>query len=134
MTIAAHPSPDALAVQQPGILRLDLEPFHVAAAQQLAAQPLAPVGVCQNPYCSARFTPSRAHQRYCSAACRQADDREFRNVGLRAAPALMAWQMGRYAAPGPLADLSRAGRRYYSALAAAWLRDRQWRRDVAGCR
>ncbi|MFC4668159.1 hypothetical protein ACFO5X_06300 [Seohaeicola nanhaiensis] len=70
----------------------------------------------------------RPWQLYCSDACRAVGDREFRSIGHRAAPALLAWQMGRYAPKGsPLGDLSRAGRNYYSTLAAGWLRDRRAR-------
>lgn len=133
MSLMKIRSGDAVPLQvSPDLLRLDMEPFHVVASAELSARPLVPVGVCQNPYCSASFNPTRAHQRYCRAACRVADIRELRAVGLKAAPALLAWQMGRYAKPGHLADLSGAGRRYFSALAAEWLRDRKWRVDMAG--
>ncbi|CUH68662.1 hypothetical protein TG4357_03725 [Thalassovita gelatinovora] len=136
MTHAAQPRlANALPVRnvpQEALLRLDLEPFHVAAEPQLSACPMGETGICRNPFCSARFVPVRPHQLYCSAACRKSDDQEFRAVGLRAAPALLAWQMGRYAPKGTaLADLSRAGRNYYSALAAQWLRDRRRRMHLA---
>ncbi|RBW58427.1 hypothetical protein DS909_06675 [Phaeobacter gallaeciensis] len=110
----------------------DAEPFHVIAEPELAAQPLVAVGVCLDPFCSAKFVPSRPWQRYCSAACRKRDEAEFRRIGQKAAPALLAWQMGRYARPGPLADLSRVGRNYYSRLAADWLRDRRARSNQQG--
>lgn len=104
------------------------EPFAKAAQQKLAAAPLSPPGICRNPHCSRPFAPAREWQVYCSDACRRHDERAFHRVGQCAAPALLAWQMGRYAKTGPLADLSRAGRTYYSAVAAEWLRSR---RDTA---
>ncbi|MEP3631504.1 MAG: hypothetical protein ABJM82_18190 [Shimia thalassica] len=112
-------SENALAVH------FDPEPFAVFADGELSACALHVPGVCFNPLCSRVFAPAREWQQYCSAACRQIGDREMRRVGHKAAPALLAWQMGRYAKGGPQADLSRAGRRYYSALAADWLRDRR---------
>lgn len=110
-----------------------IEPFHVSAFAALRAAPLVPPGICRNPCCSQAFAPAREWQEYCSDACRAMDVAEARRIGHRAAPALLAWQAGRYAAPGtPRALLSRAGRTYYSALAAEWLRDRRARALVAG--
>lgn len=109
------------------------EPFTTVADAELAAHPLVLPGVCLNPSCSRQFRPTREWQVYCSAGCREAGVREFRNIGHQAAPALLAWQMGRYAQPDtPLGDLSRAGRRYYSALASEWWRDRRARIARAG--
>lgn len=114
-------------------VHFDTEPFHIVAYQELEACPLVAPGVCFNPLCSRVFAPARSWQRYCCTACRRIGDREMRVVGQRAAPAILAWQMGRYAKAGtPLAALGRVGRNYYSRLAADWLRDRKARISVAG--
>lgn len=106
-------------------VHFDFEPFAQFAAPELALQSLHMPGVCFNPLCSCKFNPTRDWQQYCSPACRRAGEQEMRRIGQKAAPALLAWQMGRYSKGGALADLSRAGRRYYSSLAADWLRDRK---------
>ena len=107
---------------------MTLEPFSNYAFKELSVVGLARPGICRFPCCSQPFASSRAWQDYCSETCRRRDLAEMRTIGHRAAPALLAWQMGRYATKGsPLADLSRAGRNYYSALAASWLRDRRAR-------
>jgi len=108
------------------------EPFATAAALELDAFPLSPPGVCRNPLCSKVFAPTRPWQHYCCAACKTVGDAEFRLMGQRAAPALLAWQIGRYATSGtPQQLLSRAGRRYFGSLASGWLRDRRAREVMA---
>jgi hypothetical protein len=115
--------------------RLDVESFSVVAAPELAAHPLVPPGICQNPTCSRAFAPRRAWQVYCCEACKRADMQEMRWVGLKAAPALLAWRMGKnrqahdfqgnMVRTGPeLRALSRAGQNYVTRLQTAWWNDR----------
>ncbi|WP_217701742.1 hypothetical protein [Pseudooceanicola sp. HF7] len=52
----------------------------------------------------------------------------MRRIGQRAAPALLAWRLGKYeTSDAPLRDLSRAGRNYIGHLQTEWLRSRQLR-------
>lgn len=116
---------------------LALEPFEVFAHVELARVGLAEAGRCAHPDCQRAFDPARAWQRYCCADCRRADTAEFRAIGHRAAPALLAHRLGKYTARGasPEADalraLSAAGRRYLGILQSEWLRDRLARAEVA---
>ena len=110
------------------------ESFATYAHRQLANYPLSPVGVCQNPCCSRRFAASRDWQLYCSDACRKLDRAEMRRVGEMAAPALLAWRMGKYATTDDdLRALGAAGRRFVGNLQSAWYADRR-RRMIAGVR
>lgn len=116
-------------------VHFDPEPFHVAAAVELAAHPLIAPGVCLNPSCSKHFAPTRPWQRYCCKLCRDMDEREMRRVGQKAAPALLAWRMGKYEGPDGNADLrglSSAGRNYVSRLQSEWLADRKARAKARG--
>ncbi|AUQ89381.1 MULTISPECIES: hypothetical protein [Phaeobacter] len=122
MTLAAPRFANAPAAH------FDLEPFHVIAHAELADFPLAAPGVCLNPMCSRQFTPSRSWQRYCCDTCRKMDEVEMRRVGQKAAPALLAWRMGKYEEQdAALRALSRAGRNYISRLQSEWYCDRQRR-------
>ena len=57
----------------------------------------------------------------------------MRRIGHKAAPALLAWRMGKYERHDPaLRALSRAGRNYVSRLQSAWLADRIARMERAG--
>jgi len=113
-------------------VHFDVEPFYMAAAQALAAHPLVPEGQCLNPGCSRTFVRSRDWQLYCSPDCRKSGDIEMRRVGLKAAPALLAWRMGKYSTTDPaLRELGRTGRNYISELQRAWLADRQARARMA---
>jgi hypothetical protein len=106
----------------------DLEAFRSVAHRELGACPIVPAGVCMNPMCSKHFAPSRPWQTYCCDACRKLDEAEMRRVGQRAAPALLAWRLGKYeASDEALRDLSRAGRRYIGALQSEWLASRRAR-------
>lgn len=108
--------------------RFDPEPFRDMAHQELAAHPLVRPGVCQNPTCSAHFSPRRSWQKYCSDRCKAADVAEMRRIGHLAAPALLAWRMGKYETQNEdLRALSRAGRNYVSALQSGWFKDRRTR-------
>lgn len=112
-------------------VHFELEPFGVVADLQLAASPLAEPGICMNPCCSRPFAPTRPWQIYCSDRCRRAGEAEFRMVGQRAAPALLAWRVGKYEREDEaLRDLSRAGRRYLGALASEWVADRARRQGA----
>lgn len=109
-------------------VRFSPEPFSAYAWQQLAAHPLFVPGVCARPACSRNFEPGRNWAVYCSNACRAADDQELRRIGHKAAPALLAWRMGKYepeTGDGDLRALSRAGRRYVSGLASDWFNSRR---------
>ncbi|MGR3452896.1 hypothetical protein [Pseudooceanicola sp.] len=111
-------------------VHIELEPFHVIAAPQLAESPLAESGICMNPCCSRPFPPTRPWQVYCCEGCRRAGEAEFRAIGHRAAPALLAWRLGKYErADEALRDLSRAGRRYLGTLASEWVADRARRSE-----
>ncbi len=102
------------------------ESFYDCAAAQLDVTPLHVPGVCFNPLCSRDFSLARNWQRYCSTECRLIGEREMRRVGVLAAPAVMAFEMGRRAqADDPLSDLRRVARNYRDNLGAAWLRDRK---------
>ncbi len=106
----------------------DLEAFRSVAHREIEACPLVPVGVCMTPSCSRHFVPRRAWQTYCSDGCRRVDEAEMRRIGQRAAPALLAWRLGKYETRDPaLRDLSRAGRRYIGALQTEWLASRRLR-------
>lgn len=105
--------------------RFEMEPFSVVAFQELAAFPMVEHGVCMNPLCSKQFNTSRSWQHYCSAACRKLDEMEMRRIGQKAAPALLAWRMGKYEkTDADLRALSRAGRNYISQLSSEWFKDR----------
>lgn len=106
----------------------DLEPFHVTAHRELAEFPLVAPGVCLNPMCSRVFAPVRSWQRYCCETCRKMDETEMRRIGQKAAPALLAWRMGKYEKQDAgLRALSRAGRNYVTRLQSEWYRDRMAR-------
>ena len=109
-----------------------MEPFEVYAANQLKARPLGEPGVCMNPGCSQVFAPSRDWQSFCSAACRRIGEIEFRKIGVKAAPGLLAWTMGKHETREmALRELAKAGRRHVSAIGASWLRDRRLRAGAA---
>ena len=56
----------------------------------------------------------------------------MRRIGHKAAPALLAWRMGKYATIDPdLRALGRTGRNYISELQRAWLADRKAREHLA---
>lgn len=127
MTLPLVAEPIAPAVH------LDIEPFHVLAHRELDGSPLVAPGVCLNPSCSRAFAPTRHWQRYCSEACRKADDAEMRKVGHKAAPALLAWRMGKYEKQDEaLRALARVGRNYVSKLQSEWFNDRAARIAKAG--
>ncbi|SMP32054.1 hypothetical protein [Shimia sagamensis] len=124
MTMLAPISANAPAVH------FDPEPFHVAASRELAAYPLVAPGVCFNPMCSRDFAPKRPWQLYCCEVCRKVGEVEMRKVGHKAAPALLAWRMGKYERDDTaLRDLSKAGRNYVSNLQSAWWNDRRARAE-----
>lgn len=109
-------------------VHFNMESFQVAAQSELNAHPLVQAGICQNPICSAHFAPTRGWQTYCSAACRRAGEAEMRWIGCKAAPALLAWRMGKYEQNDEaLRALSRAGRNYVSRLSSRWFEDRMQR-------
>ncbi|NVK56674.1 MAG: hypothetical protein HWE26_13770 [Alteromonadaceae bacterium] len=100
------------------------EPFRDYAFAELEAAPLHQAGVCFLPQCGRRFDPSVSWQMYCCKACERAGLTEFRKWGLRAAPALLAWRLGKYASDGPVADRTRSARRFVTAVQSAWIVDR----------
>lgn len=111
-------------------------PFASFAAQELAAVGLPPRGRCQWPDCGRSFNPRRAWQAYCCDGCRDADTREMRLWGHRAAPALLVWRQYKYATDPAQAALARAARRYVTQLQSAWAasrRDRAARAVGVGC-
>ncbi|EEE38828.1 hypothetical protein RKLH11_2673 [Rhodobacteraceae bacterium KLH11] len=111
----------------------DFEPFRVAAHGELESFPLVEPGVCLNPVCSRRFVQTRSWQLYCCDACRRMDEAEMRRVGQKAAPALLAWRMGKYEKEDDdLRALSRAGRNYASRLMSEWYSDRLARASERG--
>ena len=112
--------------------RFEFESFAVFSNGLADSVRLVPPGVCLNPSCSAYFDPARAWQLYCCDACRRVDIAELRRVGLKAAPAMLAWQSGRYSKDADLQALCRAGRNYVSNLQAVWVRDRLNRTKLAG--
>jgi hypothetical protein len=113
-------------------VHFDHEPFRAVAFRELAEYPLAPPGICMNPCCSLPFAPTRDWQRYCSPECRRMDEAEMRRVGQIAAPALLAWRMGRdQKTETPLRALSRAGRNFYTRLSTDWFNARQARVQAA---
>jgi hypothetical protein len=60
------------------------------------------------------------------------DEAEMRRVGQIAAPALLAWRMGRdQKTETPLRALSRAGRNFYTRLSTDWFNARQARVQAA---
>lgn len=104
----------------------DLEAFADVAFAELAGAPFVPVGQCLNPSCSRVFTPARDWQRYCCAACRVADGAEFRLIGQRVAPALLAHRLGKYVtARAALTDPQSAARRDLAAAARRFIGDAQ---------
>ncbi|MBN8291043.1 hypothetical protein JI664_03605 [Rhodobacter sp. NTK016B] len=114
----------------------DFESFVDFAFAELAACPLSEPGRCANPDCARPFNAAREWQLYCSRACREADERERRRVGQKAAPALLAHRLGKYidkrsaeqdAEARARRDLSAAARRYIGQLQSAWLHDRKAR-------
>lgn len=125
-------------------VHFDVEPFAVVAAPELAAHPLVPPGICQNPTCSQPFAPTRAWQVYCCQACARADEQEMRRIGHKAAPALLAWRMGKnrqaHDFHGNMTEtslelraLSRAGQNYVTRLQTEWWNSRLARaRAVVG--
>jgi hypothetical protein len=126
MTIPQPRRANALAVH------FGMEPFQTAAAPALAAWPLVPEGQCLNPGCSRTFVRTRDWQVYCCNVCRQFGDREMRRIGLKAAPALLAWRMGKYEkSDEDLRALSRAGRNYIARLQSDWFADRKAREERA---
>ncbi|MCW1934552.1 hypothetical protein [Pararhodobacter zhoushanensis] len=126
MTIRAEPVADAVAPH------FDVEAFADFAFAELLACPLGEPGRCQNPDCQRPFDLRRDWQRYCSDACRAADKKEFRRVGLKAAPALLAHRLGKYETRDPaLRALSAAARRYLGELQTHWLRSRRARAEEA---
>lgn len=109
-------------------VHLDIEPFAVTCAPQLDRSPLAVPGICFNPACARAFSPARAWQVYCCESCRRFGEQEMRKVGHMAAPALLAWRLGKYETQDAARrDLSRAARRWVGHLQSAWLRDRHRR-------
>ena len=57
----------------------------------------------------------------------------MRRIGQKAAPALLAWRMGKYEKEdAALRDLSRAGRNYVTRLQSEWYRDRLARASERG--
>jgi len=123
--------PKAIGADAPPV-HFDLEPFHIVAAPALAACPLVPPGQCLNPGCSRTFVRTREWQVYCGPDCRAAGEAEMRRIGHKAAPALLAWRMGKYTTTDPaLRELGRTGRNYISELQRAWLADRQARVRMA---
>ncbi len=103
----------------------EIEPFRVYAEPELAVAPPWVAGVCFNPACGATFTPARDWQIYCGAPCKAVGEAELRRWGHRAALALLVWRMGKYETDGPLADRTRAARRYITHLQSTWLAERQ---------
>lgn len=101
-----------------------IEPFRVYAEPELSAAPPWVDGTCFNPACGAAFLPAREWQIYCCGACEAAGKAELRRWGHRAALALLVWRMGKYEASGPVAERTRAARRYVTHLQSAWLRER----------
>lgn len=119
MTIRAEQVADAVAPH------FDVESFADFAFAELLACPLGEPGRCQNPDCQRPFDPRRDWQRYCSDACRAADMQEFRRVGLKAAPALLAHRLGKYETRDPdVRALSAVARRYLGELQTQWVRSR----------
>jgi len=110
----------------------DIEPFATVAFAELAASPLVPVGQCLNPACSRQFAPARAWQTYCCAACRVADAAEFRLIGHRIAPAILAHRLGKYTRASTAShDPEAAARRALCAAARRFLGEAQteWKRS-----
>lgn len=111
-------------------VHFDPKSFHDAAQGALEGHALSPPGVCMNPYCSKLFEPRRRWQRYCSPSCRQSDDIEMRRIGLKVAPALLAWRMGKHdkvrttdglvPVSPELRALSNAGRGYVTRVQSDW--------------
>ena len=123
----------APAVGNAVTLHLDVEPFEVACEPELTACPMHVPGICDNPGCSAAFTPSTPWQKFCSDACRRVAVNEARAVGHKLAPALAAWRAHKYAPPGtPEFNLCRAARRYVGQVQSVWAADRARRRALAG--
>lgn len=114
-------SADALAVH------FEPEGWAVYAAREIAAAPYHQAGQCFFPDCSKPFRAARDWQLYCSAACRDADVREARRWGHRAAQPLLVWRMFKYATDPAEAALARAARRYVTLLQSTWLTDRRAR-------
>ncbi|MBB5515785.1 hypothetical protein FHS89_001805 [Rubricella aquisinus] len=109
------------------------EPFSKIAHRELEAYPLSTPGICFNPSCSCSFDMSRNWSLYCSDACRKVGDAEMRRIGHKAAPALLAWRMGKYEKEDEaLRALSRAGRNYVARLQGEWYRDRMDRVQRSG--
>ncbi len=127
-------TPAALRLANAQAAHIEIEPFDIFAEPQLAAWPLSAPGICRNPMCSKPFASTRDWQRYCSTSCRRMDEQEMRRMGQKAAPALLAWQIGKnrkawtvngLARMTPeIRALSNAGRRYVSQLQSEWLQDR----------
>lgn len=112
--------------------RFEIEPFAEVAFAELQDYPLAPVGVCLNPGCSRSFDPPRSWSLYCSEKCRDLDSAEFRKVGHKLAPALLAWRMGKSEAHDrALRALSSKGRSYVTTSMTEWLNDRRRRIALA---
>lgn len=128
-TPASHPAP---RTEDAPAGHFDIESFADYAELELRAYPLARPGLCANPDCSRPFSSGgRFWKRYCGQGCARADEAEIRRIGQKAAPALLALQMGRYAKPGtPAQVLHLAAWRYLRFLAAEWLRHRRGRARI----
>lgn len=111
------------------------EPFSVVAHAELQASPMHTPGRCFNPLCAVAFAPRVSWQVHCCTACERATTNELRRWGHKAAPALLAWRMGKNQSSDPaLAALARAGRRHVGQVQSAWLEERRARLAMAlGC-
>ncbi|SEN95268.1 hypothetical protein SAMN04488103_109175 [Gemmobacter aquatilis] len=103
------------------------EGWAVYAAREIAAAPYHQPGRCFYPDCSKPFRVAREWQIYCCAACRDADLREARRWGHRAAQPLLVWRMYKYSTDPAQAALARAARRYVTLLQSAWCGQRHAR-------
>lgn len=130
-------SPRDTAPPNAPAVHFEPEPFSRAANGLWSPAVLGTQSVCFNPRCSKVFTPTRPWSWFCSDQCRRESDAEMRAIGHKAAPALLAWRMGKHdrlrTADGmvdvgdDLRSLSNDARRYLTRLQGDWYTDRQRR-------
>lgn len=112
---------------------LDLETFQIYAQPELIDAPYFERGVCFRPECSKMFEPKRDWQMYCCKDCEAKGTAELRKWGHRLALPSLLHRIGKYEADDrAVMARTRAARRYVTQVQSKWLRDRQWRLEMAG--
>lgn len=92
-------------------------------------------GRCACPDCRRPFDAAKPWQRYCSAACRRADQDEARKVGHMIARPVLVMREGKHAKRNTRAAVMGAlARRYVDQVASRWREARAIRAEAAEAR